>query len=66
MVWMKDHVRFDQPALEATLRDYMHEVDHAAERIQRLEKAIDAAVSQAPEAIRSVITACRHYVASLR
>ena len=57
MVWMKDHVRFDQPALEATLRDYMHEVDHAAERIQRLEKGIDDAVSQAPEAIRSVITA---------
>jgi len=57
MVWMKSHVRFDQPALEATLADYMHEVDHASERIQRLEKAIDDAVSTAPESIRSVIAA---------
>jgi transposase len=53
MVWMKDHVRFDQPALQATLQDYMREV----ERIQRLEKAIDEAVSTAPESIRSVVAA---------
>jgi transposase len=57
MVWMKDHVRFDQPALQATLLDYMHEVDHAGERIQRLEKAIDEAVSTAPQCIRSVVAA---------
>ena len=54
---MKDHVRFDQPALQATLLDYMHEVDHAGERIQRLEKAIDEAVSTAPESIHSVVAA---------
>lgn len=57
MLWMKDHVRFDQPALQATLLDYMHEIDHAGERIQRLEKAIDEAVSTAPESIRSVVAA---------
>jgi hypothetical protein len=52
---MKRQVQFDQPALEATLSDYMHEVDHAGQRIQRLEKAIDEAVSTAPESIRAVI-----------
>ena len=57
MIWMKSHVQFDQPALQATLLDYMHEVGHAAERIQRLEKAIDEAVATAPEAIRSVVAA---------
>src|SRR5262249_48241953 len=57
MVWMKDHVRFDQPALQATLRDYMHEVDHAGERIQRLDNAIDKAVVTAPESIRAVVAA---------
>jgi transposase len=56
-IWMKDHVRFDQPALEATLLDYMHEVDHAGERIQRLEKAINEAVATAPESIRAVVAA---------
>ena len=42
--WIKTHVRFDQPALEATLAHYLHEVEHAAERILKLEKAIDEAV----------------------
>ena len=35
--WIKVHVRFEQPALEATLADYLHEVEHVAERIIRLE-----------------------------
>jgi transposase len=35
----------------------MHEVDHAGERIQRLEKAIDEAVVTAPESIRAVVAA---------
>src|SRR3974390_1110659 len=37
--WIKSHVRFEQPALEATLADYLEEVDHVAERIVKLEKA---------------------------
>ena len=55
--WIKIHVRFDQPALEATLADYLEEVDHVAERIVKLEKAIDEAVPQAPPEIRAVIEA---------
>jgi hypothetical protein len=38
---------FDQPALEATLLDYVHEVDPMDERIQRLEKAISEAIQKA-------------------
>jgi transposase len=55
--WIKSHVRFEQAALEATLADYLEEVDHAGERIVKLEKAIDEAVRQAPPQIRAVIEA---------
>lgn len=36
--WIGTHVKFDQPALEATLQDYLDEVKHVAERIVKLEK----------------------------
>lgn len=55
--WIKSHVRFDQPALEATLSDYVEEVDHVAARIVKLEKAIDEAVQEAPAEIRAVVEA---------
>ena len=55
--WIKSKVRFDQPALEATLADYLEEVDHVAARIVRLDKSIDEAVRQAPPGIRAVIEA---------
>jgi transposase len=55
LTWLNTHVRFEHPALQATLLDYVHEVHHAGERIARLEKAIDQAIATAPEAIRSVI-----------
>ncbi len=55
--WVKSQVHFDQPALEAALGDYFHEVEHAAARIERLEKALDEAIRQAPEQIRAVIEA---------
>ncbi|HYP13916.1 MAG TPA: IS110 family transposase [Bryobacteraceae bacterium] len=55
--WIKTHVHFDQPALEATLEHYLHEVEHIAERILKLEKAIDNAVHQASPEIRAVIEA---------
>jgi transposase len=55
--WVHSKVRFEQPALEATLADYLHEVEHAAERIVRLEKAVDEAVRQAPARMRAVIEA---------
>lgn len=55
--WVRTHVRFDQPALEATLSDYLEEVAHVAARIVKLEKAIDEAVQKAPPEIRAVIEA---------
>ena len=62
MDWIQREVHFDQPALEATLLDYVHEVDHAGERIQRLEKAIDEAILKAPAAMRAVIEALQALV----
>jgi transposase len=55
--WIKSHVRFEEAALEATLADYLEEVDHVAARIVKLEKALDEAVRQAPAEIRVVIEA---------
>jgi transposase len=55
--WIKSHVRFEEAALEATLADYVEEVDHVATRIVKLEKAIDEAIRQAPPEIRAVIEA---------
>src|SRR3954468_11462423 len=55
--WIKSRVRFEEAALEATLADYLEEVDHVATRIVKLEKAIDEAIRQAPPEIRGVIEA---------
>jgi transposase len=57
MDWVKRQVSFAEPALQATFLDYVHEVEHAADRIQRLEKAIDDAGVAAPAEIREVIQA---------
>jgi transposase len=55
--WIKREVKFEQCAQQATLEDYVNEVEHCALRIVRLEKAIDTAVEQAPESMREVIEA---------
>ncbi len=55
--WIRIHVRFEQPALAATLAHYLEEVDHIAERIAKLEQGIDEAVAQAAPEIRAVIEA---------
>lgn len=61
--WTRRHrdwlatVRFEAPAQQATLVDYLHEVDHAADRIGRLEAAIDQAVLAAPATLQGVIAA---------
>jgi transposase len=55
--WIRIHVRFEQPALDATLAHYLEEVNHIGERIAKLEQAIDEAVKQASPEIRSVIEA---------
>jgi transposase len=57
LAWVKSAVRFDHAPQEATLLDYIHEVDHVAARIVRLEAAIDAAVTTAPIRMRAVIEA---------
>jgi transposase len=46
---------FDQPAQQATYLDYVHEVDHARERIVRLEGAIDEVLPTLPPVMREVI-----------
>lgn len=57
LAWINQAVHFEQPAQEATLLDYRHEVDHAASRLERLERAIDDAVTTAPSPMRAVIEA---------
>lgn len=54
--WVKT-VRFEHHAQEITLGDYLHEVEHAAERIGRLEHSIDAAIETLPVKLRKVIEA---------
>ncbi|MEQ1908048.1 MAG: IS110 family transposase [Vicinamibacterales bacterium] len=57
LTWVKSAVHFEQAAQEATLLDYIHEVDHVAGRIERLERAIDDAVKATPRPTRAVIEA---------
>jgi transposase len=57
LTWIRNTVHFEALAQQAVLSDYLAEVDHAKERIRRLERAIDDAVSAAPERMRDVITA---------
>ena len=59
--WVKA-VKFEHAALEVTLTDYLHEVDHQELRLLRVEAALDEAVEQAPEAFREVV----HALQSLR
>ena len=54
--WLQT-IRFAHAAQEATVLDYLTEVDHAADRIGRLERAIGAAVETAPAPVRAVIAA---------
>src|SRR5579862_4739845 len=56
LTWVKT-VHCDHAAQEATRLDYLHEVDHMAGRIDRLERAIDEAVKTAPTRMRAVIEA---------
>lgn len=56
LTWARKIV-FEPPAQQATLLDYVAEIEHAAERIRRLEIAIDEAVETAPESMRAVIRA---------
>ena len=55
MTWVKQGVHFEQPAQEATLLDYLHEVEHAEARIARLDLAIEEAVKSTPPKMKAVI-----------
>jgi transposase len=56
LAWVKRQ-SFEQAAQQATLVDYLNEVEHAAERIVRLERSIDTAIETLPEKMRAVIEA---------
>ncbi len=55
--WVKEAVKFEAPPQQAVLTDYLAEVNHARERIKRLERSIDEAVEAAPASMRAVIDA---------
>ena len=57
LAWVKSAVCFAHAPQEATLLDYLHEVEHLGARLTRLETAIDAAVTTAPSRMRAVIEA---------
>jgi transposase len=57
MEWIKRHVHFEQPALEATLLNYVQEGDHSAARIERLEKSSMKLLLQPHLKIRAVVEA---------
>jgi len=57
MAWVRQQVEFEQPAQEYTRLDYLHEVEHANDRVRRLEEAIREAVKLVPCVMREVIQA---------
>jgi transposase len=56
LTWVRRET-FEQAAQQATLIDYLHEVEHEAERIERLERSIDTAIETLPVKMRAVIEA---------
>jgi transposase len=56
LAWVRTQ-RFERPAQDAAFQDYLHEVDHAADRVQRLDHALDAAMAAAEPEQRAVVAA---------
>ena len=54
LTWVRQ-IHYAQPAQEATRLDYLHEVDHMAERVLRLEQAISDTIKTASPAMQEVI-----------
>ena len=54
MAWVRQ-LRYEPAAQEFTRQDLLHEVEHMAERVKRLEEAIREAVKLAPAAMQAVI-----------
>lgn len=61
--WTKKHMAWiekqslEHRADQLVLTDYLHEVKHAGDRVERLEKAIEEEVAKAPEEFREVVAA---------
>ena len=53
--WIKTEVHFEQRAQEIALADYVHEVEHALLRIERLNLAIQEAARSVPPQMRAVM-----------
>lgn len=53
--WAKTAVQFEEFALQETLRDYVSEVEHAGDRIARLDGVIDEAVEKMPAEKRKIV-----------
>jgi transposase len=54
--WVRT-VKFEHAAQNATLLDYISEVEHQGQRIERLEQSIDEAIAGAPAQMQAVIEA---------
>jgi transposase len=54
--WVRTVV-FEHAAQQQTLLDYIAEVEHQAQRIERLDKAIEDAIANAPSQMKAVIDA---------
>jgi transposase len=57
MTWIKRQVGFQLPASQATFLDYVHEVEHAGQRIEKLDQALADAIAAAPAEMREVVEA---------
>jgi len=54
--WL-DKQTFEHKAQEEAFADYKNEVQHAGERVTRLDKAIDRAIEDAPERMKELVAA---------
>lgn len=54
MLWVRAQ-KFEHVAQQATMIDYLNEIDHVVARVERLEQAIEEAIQSAPPMLRAVI-----------
>jgi transposase len=56
LAWVRSQT-FPFPAQDLTFQDYLHEVDHAGDRVRRLDGALDHAIATADPAQRALVAA---------
>jgi len=54
MAWLRT-IKFDHLAHRHTMTDYLYEVDHSIERIDRLEREIDEVIKQSPLRLQAIV-----------